>query len=267
LRPSIRTVEPTGPYSGVKDRIVGKLVKTKPDLVPVPYELVTATEPDEPPATTAVITVSFNTLNEPAEVPPKLTVVEPVKYRPFMVTIVPGPPIAGVKLKICGIGKEKKKTFNESVPNAAVVTFTEPVAPVLTTAVMLVSPDCVYEAAETPPKYTPVVPVKLKPLIVTGVPIVPDDGLKLFIVTALYPRAFAVPFGVLTIITPDEPGATVAVRVSGETTLKDVTGTPPIVIDVVPVKLLPFIVKIVPPPPDKGEKELITGPVCINPGA
>ena len=59
-------------------------------LVAVPPGVVTVITPVEPEPTTAVMVVGFTTVNEDAAVPPKLTVVAPVKLVPVMVTVDPG---------------------------------------------------------------------------------------------------------------------------------------------------------------------------------
>ena len=74
----------------------------KPARVPVPNELVTATAPDEPAAITAVIVVADTLLNEAAGVPPKLTLVTPVKFVPVIVITEPGCPDAGLNEVMVG---------------------------------------------------------------------------------------------------------------------------------------------------------------------
>ena len=59
-----------------------------------------------------------------------------------------------------------------------VVTLTLPVAPVPTTAVMLVALTTVNEVAAIPPKLTAVAPVKFVPVIVTVCPVPAEIGLN-----------------------------------------------------------------------------------------
>ena len=58
--------------------------------------------PDVPVFTTAFMVVEFTTVKELAEVPPKVTLVTPVKLVPRKVTISPVPAKLGEKLvKVC----------------------------------------------------------------------------------------------------------------------------------------------------------------------
>ena len=50
-----------------------------------------------------------------------------------------------------------------------------------------------------------------------------------------------------------------------ESTEKGVAFSPPMVTEVTPVKLIPFIFMVVPVPPELGVTELIFGPLCVNP--
>ena len=58
------------------------------------------------------------------------------------------------------------------------VTFTLPLAPAATTAVMVVLFTTLNDVAAVPPKLTPVAPVKLLPVIVTVVPVLAVVGVK-----------------------------------------------------------------------------------------
>src|SRR6185312_6905459 len=67
-------------------------------LVVVPAGVVTVIRPDTAPAgTVAVILTGELTVNT-AEVPLNFTAVVPVRFAPLMATLVPGAPVAGVKL-------------------------------------------------------------------------------------------------------------------------------------------------------------------------
>lgn len=83
---------------GVGPPVTVKLVA----LVPVPEGVVTPIGPLVAPAgTVAVIWMSESTVKV-VEVPLKLTDVAPVKLAPVIVTLVPGPPLVGVKPVITG---------------------------------------------------------------------------------------------------------------------------------------------------------------------
>lgn len=103
--PVIVIVAPVGAVTGVKEVIVGGATNVNPFEVAVPPGVVTLTLPDAPVPTTAVIVVAFTTVNDWAAVPPKLTVVAPVKFVPVIVTVVPVAAERGVKLVIVGDGR------------------------------------------------------------------------------------------------------------------------------------------------------------------
>ena len=69
--------------------------------------MVTLTEPEDPLPTTAVIVLALTTVNEDADVPPKRTIVAPVRLLPEIVTRVPVPPLVGVKELMTGGVPEK----------------------------------------------------------------------------------------------------------------------------------------------------------------
>ena len=70
--------------------------------MPLPPALVTATLPEVPYASTAVILVADVTVNEAAAVPPNVTLVVPVKLEPLMVMVAPAAACVGLKLEITG---------------------------------------------------------------------------------------------------------------------------------------------------------------------
>ena len=131
----------------------------------------------------AVMVVGDVTVKEVAGVPPKLTAVVPVKPLPVMVTVVPGPPLAGAEELIAGGGGMKVKPPRLPVP-ALLVTATLPEAAAPTTAVMVPGVTMLNEVASTPPKLTDVTPSRLVPLIVTVVPAAACVGVKAVIVGA-----------------------------------------------------------------------------------
>ena len=156
------------PDVGLNDAIVGAnvdAVKVNPDLLMVPFAVVTFTLPVVPDPTTATILVALTTLKELAAVPPKLTVVAPVKFVPVIVTNCPTPADVGLNDVIVGGGRYAKPA-RVPVP-AAVVTDTEPDAPAATVALMLVALTTVNVVAAVPPKLTAVAPVKFVPIMLT----------------------------------------------------------------------------------------------------
>jgi hypothetical protein len=76
-----------------------------------------------------------------------------------------------------GFGASNTKPGREAIP-FGVVTLMLPVAPVPTTAVILVADTTVKEDAEAPPKLTTVVPVKFVPVMVTVTPCVAVFGVN-----------------------------------------------------------------------------------------
>ena len=71
----------------------------------------------------------------------------------------------------------------------------------------------------------------------------------------------AVPFGVVTVTTPEEPAPTIAVIPVDESMVNDDAGAPPNFTKVVPVKFDPLIVTEVPLTPCVGVNDVITGPL------
>ena len=106
----------------------------------VPPAVVTLTFPEAPDPTTAVIVVADTTLKAAARVPPKLTVVAPVKLLPVIVTTESVDPVAGVNEVMAGTGGGGGGASYVNPPNVAVppsaVTLTLPDAPEPTMAVI-----------------------------------------------------------------------------------------------------------------------------------
>jgi hypothetical protein len=138
---------------------------------------VTLTLPDAPDPTTAVMLVAELTVNDVAATPPKLTAVAPVKLVPVIVIEVLMPPLMGLKEIIVGGGGTNVNSALVAIP-AGVVILTAPDAPFPTTAVMVVGFTTTKDEAGIPPKLTAVAPVKLVPVIVTIVAVVPLAGVK-----------------------------------------------------------------------------------------
>src|SRR5713226_566933 len=119
-----------------------------------------------------------------ADCPAKVTVPPlPPKSSPLMVTNTPGTPLVGLKPLMVGASTSNTTPL---LCNPLAVTTTLPlVAPLGTTAVMLVSVQLVV-AAGWPLKVTvPVVPVKLFPAIVIDAPRSPLDGIRLLMLGCL----------------------------------------------------------------------------------
>jgi hypothetical protein len=187
---------------------------------------------------------------------------------PIIVMDIPVAPLTGVKEVIVGGGINVKPAIDAVPPG--VVTLTLPDAPVPTTAVMLVAELTVNEEAVTPPKFTTVTPTKKwVPVIVIGVPVPPLAGVNEFIVGGgknEKPAIVAVPPGVVTLILPDAPVPTTAVILVAELIVNDEAAIPPKFTAVVPVKLVPVIVIVIPVAPLDGPNEVIVGGgINVNP--
>lgn len=127
----------------------------------------------------------------------------------------------------------------------------------------------VTEVAAVPPKATPVVPVRLVPVIVTVVepavgPLAGETDETVGTAKYVYPPVLvAEPPGVdrTTSRAPAVPDGVTAVTEVALTTTSDVADAPPIVTPVVPVKLVPVIVTLVPPAigPLDGDTDVIVG--------
>ena len=99
------TLLPMAPDAGVKEvMMMGGGTNENPSSVAVPPGVVTLTVPEVPFATTAVMLVALTILNEVAAMPPKLTVVAPVKLVPVIVTVAPVAADSGVKEVMVGVG-------------------------------------------------------------------------------------------------------------------------------------------------------------------
>ena len=259
--PVIVTVSQLAADVGVKEPITGAGTNVNPASVPVPSGAVTLILPLVPLATTAVMDVALTTLNEAAAVPPKLTVVAPVKLVPVIVTVIPGPAEVGLKDVIVGTGTYVNVPDEVAVP-PGVVTEMVPLVPLATTAVMDVALTTLKETAAVPPKLTSVASARFVPVIVTVSPLVADVGVKELITgagTNVNPASVPVPSGVVTLILPLVPLATTAVMDVALTTLNEAAAVPPKLTAVAPVKLVPVIVTVAPGPAEVGVNEVIVG--------
>lgn len=102
LVPVILTTVLVPPLVGVNDVIVGAATYVNPANVAVPPGVATLTSPEAPAATTATIVVGETIVNDDAGIPPKLTLVAPIKPLPVIVTDNPLPEVVGVNEVIVG---------------------------------------------------------------------------------------------------------------------------------------------------------------------
>src|SRR6185369_17167539 len=118
-------------------------------------------------------------------------------------------------------------------------------------------------SAGLPLNATCVTPLNLAPVMVTGVPTVPSDGVNPVIVggylTVNDPALCPVPAAVVTLMRPVvAPAGTVALICAEDTTVK-LAEVPLNLTDVAPLKPLPLMVTVVPTGPLAGENEDTTG--------
>jgi hypothetical protein len=124
-------------------------------LETVPPGVVTKILPMRAPVgTVAVIWVSEFTVKLVALMPPKLTLVAPVKLWPVITTLVPTGPLVGEKLEITGV--TRKFTLLESV-EVGVTTWTLPVVAPVGTVVVISVLEATVNVAAMPLKVTLVV--------------------------------------------------------------------------------------------------------------
>jgi hypothetical protein len=203
-----------------------------------------------------------------ASVPPKRTVVTPVKRVPVITTDVPGSPCPGLKLVIVGAGSVTVKSVALVALPAEFVTVIRPVvAPAGTVAVILVG-ELTVKVALTPPMRTVETPVKFVPVMTTSEPTGPVAGANEVIVgwtvTTKSEALVPVPIEVTTEILPvAAPAGTTVVICVGELTV-NAAFTVPNRTTVVPLKPVPVSTTVVPTGPFVGEKELITGAPCVT---
>src|SRR5436190_339107 len=155
-----------------------------------------------------------------------VTPVAPVKLVPLMVTLVPTGPLAGVKLVIVGGLMTSVNALALVAVPLGVVTPISPVVVPAGTVVCMAVAEVTVKLALTVLNVTPVAPVLLVPLMVTLVPTGPLAGVKLVIVGGLMTSVnalalVAVPFGVVTPISPVVvPAGTVVCMAVAEVTVK-----------------------------------------------
>lgn len=143
-----------------------------------------------------------------------------------------------------------------------VVTETLPEVPPARIAVMVDAETTVNEETSVPPKRTAVALLKLVPVMVTIVPVIPLVGVKEEMVgdgMNVNPGNDIVPPRVVTETLPEVPPATTAVILVAETTVNEVAAVPPKLTTVAPVKLFPVMVTVVPLPALVGVNEVMVG--------
>jgi hypothetical protein len=253
--PVIVTKVPTGPLSGLRLEMAGAGMTVKlAVLVAMPPGVVTPIIPvAAPTGTVAVICVDEITVNMTAGMPPNVTDEALLKFEPVMVTDDPIAPFAGLKPVIAGIGTTVKTPELTAVPAAAVTLMTLVVAPAGTTTEMDVPELTVNTLVDAAPNVTSETAVKFDPVIVTGVPTGPLDGLKpLTIGDGVPPKA------VMVIAPVVAPAGTIAVTALLELTV-NAAGVPLKLTAVAPVRFVPVIVTEVPIGPATGLKPLMAG--------
>ena len=193
--------------------------------------------------------------------PWSLTDVALPRFVPVMATLTPIPPLPGEKLLIVGVRLTVKVVALVAVPATVVTAIVPVVAPPGTVAVILIGVLTV-KGAPVPLNVTDDAPAKLAPLMVTLVPAVPVDGVKLVIRGATMKLAalVAVPPG--DVVTPIAPvfalAGTVAVICVGEST-RNAAVMPLNRTDVTPAKLAPLIATLEPGAPLGGVNPVIRG--------
>src|SRR5256885_2316201 len=201
--------------------------------------------------------------NVVAAVPLMFTPVVPVKFAPVIVTVQPAAPLAGEKLLIAGAPVEVgvKLLLLQSVV-FGVFTLIHPLsAPPGTVAVICVS-EFTVKVAGTRKKVSALAPVKLVPVIVTVVPIVPLAGVNELMcgVTVKLAGDAAEPKELVKLIGPVVgPLGPLALNCVSEMAHIVVAGVPLNLTAVAPVKFVPVSVTVQPVDPLVGENELIVG--------
>jgi hypothetical protein len=240
-----------------------------PELVVVPFGVVTLTGPLVAPAgTTAVIIPSELTLKL-AATPLNLTDVAPVKWAPPIPTLAPTGPLDGEKPLTDGPGTVTVKLPELVAVPFGVVTLTGPLVALFGTWAVISFCETTVKLAETPLNLTEVAPVKLFPPICTVEPAAPLEGENPSIegvgtVIVKLPELVALPFGVVTVTGPlVVPLGTIAVIVFSELTVK-LADVPLNFTEVAPVKRAPPIPTDVPAGPLDGEKPLTDGVVTVT---
>ena len=165
---------------GEKERTLGGVAETnvKPATESTPPEPNTATCPLAPLPTTAAMAVALTRVKDWAATPPKVTAVIPLNAVPCMVTVWFLRAEVGEKEATSGGDTEMKLNPARVAVPPGVVTATLPVAPVPTTAVILLGLLIQNKRAAVFPNVTEEAPVKLVPLMTTTCSGLAELGLK-----------------------------------------------------------------------------------------
>jgi hypothetical protein len=177
---------PTLPLAGLKLEITGPVpvtLKLLP-LVAVPDGVVSVIVPVVAPFGTTAVTFPLFTNVNVAAVPLNFTELTPVKFVPWIATVVPTLPLAGLKLVIVGAVPVTLKLLPLVAVPCDVVTTIGPVEAPLGTSTVILCPDAftLNPGAFVPLNVTDVVPAKSVPWIATLVPTGPLLGSKLELV-------------------------------------------------------------------------------------
>src|SRR5499433_1031586 len=275
--PVIVTGVPTVPEVGLRVLIVGAeavTVKLTPLLARPPT--VTPPLPVVAPAGTVTAMLVLPQVVAVAAVPLKVTVLLPCvapKFVPVIVTGVPTVPEVGLRVLIVGAEAVTVKLTPLLARPPTVTTTLPVVAPAGTVTAMLVLPQVVAVAA-VPLKVTvllPCVAPKFVPVIVTGVPTVPEVGLRVLIVGA---EAVTVKLTPLLArpptVTPPLPVVAPAGTVTAMLVLPQVVAVAAVPLKVtvllpcVAPKFVPVIVTGVPTVPEVGLRVLIVGAEAVT---
>jgi hypothetical protein len=204
LVPLIVTFVPTGPYAGLKEFILGVTIKFVL-LVAVPPAVVIDITPVMEPGIGVVTNCVLVLELTPVVTPPMTIEVGLLRLVPVIVTVVYIGPEEGVNEVIVGAGITVKLVLLYAVPSEVVTDICPVVAPAITVPTNCV-PELETTLAVTPPIVKAVGLLRLVPVIVTLVPIPPEEGVKEVIVggpvTTKDDEEFAVPYPVNTWMVP-----------------------------------------------------------------
>ena len=131
--------------------------------------------------TVAFIFVADTNVTALAAIPWNFTVEPLVNPIPLIVTTVPEGPLLGLTAVIDSVGVKLAELV--AVATAVVTEILPAVAPFGTVAVILI-PDATVNTAAVFPNFTMLAPLRLVPLIVTVLPVMPDAGVNELIVGA-----------------------------------------------------------------------------------
>src|SRR5579864_8278164 len=275
------TDDPTAPVFGVRLVMPGAdvTVNDTPALATPPAAVTTTLPEFAPIGTTAVMLVALQFVMVVAWVPPKLTNPLPCdgpKLEPASTMDDPTAPVLGVRLVMPGADVTVNDTPALATPPAAVTTTLPELAPVGTTAVMLVALQFVMVVAWVPPKLTNPLPCdgpKLEPAITMDDPTAPVLGVRLVMpgadVTVNDTPALATPPAAVTTTLPEfAPVGTTAVMLVALQLVMVVAWVPPKVTNPLPCdgpKFDPAITMDDPTAPVLGVRLLMVGAgVTVN---